>query len=187
MRRALPLISLLLLAAAGAEARPMRPVKAVPDVNASKANIALGSFKAVQLALSVPSIDESVAWYTQHLGFALKDPKAPLPTLNTQVALIEKDGFTLELYEAHGSDDEDGSARDLKSDLASQGLRHLVFQVENVDRTAEKLKTQGVRILADVTDLSEIKQRIFLIADNNGNAIEFMQPMQAALADAARE
>jgi len=59
---------------------------------------------------------------------------------------------------------------------AALGIRYMTFVVKDVDGTYQQLKVRGVPILVEPTNLGTVA-RIFIIADPDGNAIEFAAPI----------
>lgn len=139
------------------------------------------TLKVHHYGLSVPSIDETSKWYQENLGFTVKQAKSDAPEVESKVALLEKNGFILELYEKEGSSKSDmRKPASIPEDLSVQGPKHIAFMTTDVDKLASILKEKNVKFLAEPTDLKATNLRVINIFDNNGNVIEIAQMLSAA-------
>ena len=77
-----------------------------------------------------------------------------------------------------GGEGRRGGAEELAPDVDEDqvlGLKKLAFAVGNVDAAAARLRTQGVRFVVQPFDDGPMKLRSFIVADPDGNLLQFMQ------------
>ncbi len=58
-----------------------------------------------------------------------------------------------------------------------QGWRHLALQVDNIDRTYERLQTQGIQFLSKPLTYNSQGIRIAFLKDPEGNILELYQDL----------
>ncbi len=126
------------------------------------------------VALSVKSLDESAAWYGGVLGLRLAEKK-DFPDNGLSIAILESEGFRLELVELKGSK----AAADLLTDATNpaslRGFGKLAFQVDDLAETVAELKMRGAAVFRDFTDPAKPGSGSVIIKDNDGNWIQFFQ------------
>jgi methylmalonyl-CoA/ethylmalonyl-CoA epimerase len=122
--------------------------------------------------VSVPDLDEAIAWYRDVLGFEL-ERRSPIPSVPCEMAMLRNGDLRMELFEAPAAKPptEDRTYPDV--DLLSHGNKHVSFVVEDVDPVAEQLKQRGADIVW-VKKFPNGRANIF-IRDRFGNLIEFVQ------------
>ena len=126
-------------------------------------------------ALSVPDLDESIAWYRDVLGFS-EEERFSLPHVPATVALLRRGPLRIELLEVAGAAPLPLERRDPTSDLRTHGNKHVCFAVRDAEAAQDALKERG----ADIVLFQRAPERAFLfIRDNAGNLIEFYE--EAAL------
>lgn len=89
--------------------------------------------------ISVPNLDDTVAWYRDKLGFT-PSYRFELPELAARVAFMVRDGFRVEIFEVDGAEAMPPSRRDPAADLRVQGLKHATFAVDDIERAMADLK-----------------------------------------------
>jgi methylmalonyl-CoA/ethylmalonyl-CoA epimerase len=165
MRRARPGVSflvcffLLLPAAARAQANPEKPVGFELEWN--------------HVALSVPNIAESIAWYEKMLGFKGTVRGGGQPGGRQQVADLRRGNITIELFQVADAAPLPESRKNPSEDFRTHGVKHFGFEVKNLAAVIAELKAKGVKMAFEmrVTPTEDFA----FISDNAGNAIELIE------------
>ena len=126
----------------------------------------------VFLALSVPDLDASIAWYTEMLDLtATRLPEAP----QAKVALLRGNGLFVELIEH-------AQAFDLQTRVPEGEKRYLVhglfkagFFVQDLDATVDRLERRGARFKGEAFNDPVARVRSILLLDNNDNVIQLFE------------
>lgn len=109
-------------------------------------------------------LEKSVDFYTKLLGMVVKGRTKIVQTKGETVGLeTDGGGFTLELN-YYGKD-----SSHYTEYVVGEGLDHLAFGVEDLDRTLEEARASGFRIIADMKSNGS---RWAYIEDPNGIWIE---------------
>lgn len=129
------------------------------------------------VAVAVPELEEAVRWYERVLGLR-ETQRVEVPDLGLQVVYVGNGSDTqIELYRRSGST---AAAAAETGFLGPQGLDHIGFLVEDVDRLADDLRTKGVPLLIEPTDTPQAKVRTLVIQAPGGAFLEFNQPLGPA-------
>lgn len=123
-------------------------------------------------AISVPKLDESVRWYVDTLGFALVTQSA-FPDHHLRLAILERDGFRLELVELEGSQPPAKLVPGVDNPAMIQGFGKVAFTVGDFDAWLARVRRAGVRFQLEPRTSPEDGSRSFIILDNNGNWLQF--------------
>jgi catechol 2,3-dioxygenase-like lactoylglutathione lyase family enzyme len=109
----------------------------------------------------VRDVDQSVAFYTKHFGFAVKQQFGP------NMAIVTRDGLTLWLVGPGAS-----AVRPMPDGRKPEpgGWNRFVLQVDDLGGVVAKLKQQGVRFRNDIVTGPGGQQ--ILCEDPSGNVIE---------------
>ncbi len=130
--------------------------------------------KPLHVGISVRNIEESMEWYRHVLGFDLLWCK-DFEDLKAKIAFVKKDDFEIELFEHHESINLPEERRMPKSDIQTQGTKHVAFGVEDITTLFEDFKNKGVDIVFGPIE-SPPKDALFgFIRDPSGVLIEFIQ------------
>ena len=124
------------------------------------------------VALSVPNIAESIAWYEKMLGF--KGTVRPgQPGARQQVADLRRGNITIELFQLTDAAPLPESRKNPSEDFRTHGVKHFGFEVRNLPAVLAELKAKGVKMAFDlrVTPTEDFA----FISDNAGNAIELIE------------
>jgi catechol 2,3-dioxygenase-like lactoylglutathione lyase family enzyme len=114
-------------------------------MNSSLAEQIFGSLaKPLHLGISVSSLETSVEWYSKHLGFTLTKKVALSEDL--RVAILEYQGFGIELLELKGSQQNPSAGKEILTQHMTQGIGHFAFEVVDVDATASVLGSKGNKV-----------------------------------------
>ena len=130
------------------------------------------SLKPLHLGISVPDMDESIAWYADILGFSLISDKYMEP-IKARVAFLKHDDFSIELFEIAGAMPLPEERREPNLDIQTHGTKHLAFAVSEIRAFVDRLKEKNVDIAMDIFPVKE--DLVCFIRDNSGNLIELIQ------------
>lgn len=124
------------------------------------------------VALSVPNIAETMAWYEQMLGF--KGTLRPSqPGARQQVADLRRGNITIELFQLADAAPLPESRKNPSEDFRTHGVKHFGFEVKNLPAVLAELKAKGVKMAFDLR-ITPTEDFAF-ISDNAGNAIELIE------------
>ena len=126
------------------------------------------------VALSVPNIAESIAWYEKMLGFkGTVRGGQPNPNARQIVADLRRGDITIELFQVAGAAPLPDSRKNPSEDFRTHGVKHFGFEVKNLPAVLAELKAKGAQIAFDMRDAPT--ERFAFISDNAGNAIELIE------------
>jgi len=122
------------------------------------------------VSLNVKDIKASTEFYGKVLGFR-------------QMETVPFDGFSLVYFQIPGGGrlelfDYGGKNPAGERDESEAGLRHLAFEVDDVDEAARRLAAAGVKITLPPTDLPTLGSRAILFLDPNGVTLEYCQKLK---------
>ncbi len=123
------------------------------------------------VALSVPSIPESIAWYEQMLGF--KEVRRGGQPTGQQTAAIRRGNITIELFQLPNAAALPDSRRNPSEDFRTHGVKHFGFEVRDLSAVLAELKAKGVTMAFEMRD--NPGTAFAFISDNAGNAIELIE------------
>jgi methylmalonyl-CoA/ethylmalonyl-CoA epimerase len=117
--------------------------------------------------ISVPDLEESIAWYSNMLGFH-EERRFDIPQAKARAAIIRHGKLDLELFEVEGATPlpPDRSVPNL--DIKTHGIKHVALAVEHRELLLAFLSARGVNVI-----YGGIKGAFIL--DNTGNIIELME------------
>jgi methylmalonyl-CoA/ethylmalonyl-CoA epimerase len=124
------------------------------------------------VALSVPNIAESIAWYEKMLGFkgTLRNSQ---PGARQQIADLRRGDVTIELFQVQDAAPLPESRKNPSEDFRTHGVKHFGFEVKNLPAVLAELKAKGVKIAFEMRDTPA--EAFAFISDNAGNAIELIE------------
>ena len=130
------------------------------------------NFKPHHTAFTVKNTEESIKWYEDKLGFTLTHRYNKHGMEITQLKL---DDVRIELFN-YGSETKPlpQYSKNLKEDLLVIGTKHLCIETDNLDKTTEELKSNGVEFTQDV-DTAGFGGRYIFFKDCNGILIELYE------------
>jgi len=113
----------------------------------------------------VKDVDETIAFYTTHLGFTLQQQYGPA------MAILTRSDLNLWIAGPMAS-----AAKPMPDGRVPEpgGWNRFVAEVENLDELVATLRGQGVRFRNDVLDGPGGRQ--ILCEDPSGNVIELFEP-----------
>jgi len=132
----------------------------------------------LHFSISVKDIDESIAWYKEHLHFDLVF-KMHIEASNAYLAFVRHGQFEIELLQYDGSTSNTFEHINSQEDQKTRGAKHLAFLVENVDDLHNRLKSENVEISLEpvVRENKEagVREKIFFIRDLDNVRLEFVE------------
>jgi len=123
------------------------------------------------VALSVPDIGHSIAWYQEMFGF--KEARRGGQPNGMQTALIQRGDIRIELFQVPGAAPLPESRRDPSEDFRTHGVKHFAFRVKDVRAVLARLQAKGVKVVFELRDYPGAA--FAFVSDNAGNAIELIQ------------
>lgn len=123
------------------------------------------------VALSVPDIAQSVAWYQKMFGF--KEVRHGRESNGMQTALIQRGDVRIELFQVPGAAPLPESRRDPSEDFRTNGVKHFAFRVKDVRAALAELQAKGVKVVFPLHDYPGAA--FAFVSDNAGNAVELIQ------------
>lgn len=142
---------------------------AIAQTRSLSTNDGLATLRVYNVAISVPDIDRTIKWYEDKLGFKLQNRRKV--STGIEIALIEKNGFYLDIIRIANSKNVEGTPKAPPDHLSIQGLRNIVFWVDNLKATDAQLKARGVQLIWESKFIPEVKTSVTNFRDNNGNLI----------------
>jgi lactoylglutathione lyase len=118
------------------------------------------------VGIRVKDLDRSVDFYTRLLGMRVKERLKINETKGEIVDLVSEDErFTLELN--HYEKDSPHNT----TYIVGEGLDHLAFDVDDLDKAIEEMRSEGYRVILEV---KTEKSRWAYVEDPNGIWIELL-------------
>jgi methylmalonyl-CoA/ethylmalonyl-CoA epimerase len=125
------------------------------------------------VGISVPNLEESIAWYKKMLGFEVVSRMGGATNDAMLVALIKRGNCHIELFQVSGAKPLPEYRRDPSADLRVHGLSQFAFQVTDTQAAVKELKAKGAEIAMSPVDTSGV---VFaFVRDNAGNCFELIQ------------
>ncbi|HEY1309202.1 MAG TPA: VOC family protein [Vicinamibacterales bacterium] len=124
------------------------------------------------VALSVPNIAETIAWYEKMLGFK-GTVRGGQPGARQQVADLRRGNITIELFQLPDAAPLPESRKNPSEDFRTHGVKHFGFEVKNLPAVLAELKAKGVKMAFEMRDTPTTA--FAFISDNAGNAIELIE------------
>lgn len=130
--------------------------------------------KPLHHAISVPDADASITWYTEIFGFKLLSDQVAAH-LNARKAMMELDGFQLEIFQYLGEGGKGVPADRLNpnDDLKTCGTKHVAYAVEHLAELLATLAAKGVTVVKG--PVPNGPDLLAFILDNAGILIELME------------
>lgn len=127
------------------------------------------------VALSVPELDAAIRWYEENLAFKVARRLA-FPEATLAIAMLERDGFKLELVEIAGSAPLSKLVPGGDNPAMIQGFGKLAFWVRDPDVWAARFKAREVHFQMQPRDDPEDGTRSFIVLDCGGNWVQITGP-----------
>lgn len=122
-------------------------------------------------AMSVPNMEDSIAWYENVLGFRI-ERRFDIPAIPADCAMLKRDDLRIELFHVAGAKAAGEERRHPDTDAHTLGNKHAAFAVRDIAPVECELRARGADIV--FVKKHELGAHIF-VRDNAGNLIEFVQ------------
>ena len=123
--------------------------------------------------ISVPNLEESIAWYQNMLGFGVVRRVTAGADASIRIALLQRGDCYLELFQVAGAKPLPDYRSSPTADLAVHGTKHFAFEVADARGAAAALMAKGAEIaMGPVENATEI---FFFVRDNAGNTFELIE------------
>lgn len=132
----------------------------------------LAQVRLLSACVSVASLDASVDWYVERLGFEVLLTK-DFPEMSARLAYLRYGDLVIELVESRPSV---GIDRPPPSHHAMvRGVTQLTLHVADVRRARALAGARGLPIVMELTEVPEIGVAAFFTRDIDGTLIEIIQ------------
>ncbi len=131
---------------------------------------------AHHVGICVSSMDRSLAWYKDILGFEIRS-QAHVPDRGLKIAFIRCGDLEIELFEREGSIAQRPAETNVLESFQYQGYRHFAFRVADVDATYADLEASGQTLAIPPTTNEALGVRYCFIQDPDGVLLEFLSPL----------
>jgi methylmalonyl-CoA/ethylmalonyl-CoA epimerase len=125
------------------------------------------------VGISVPNAEESAAWYKKMLGFEVVARMTEDGANKMKIVHIKRGNCYIELFQVEGAKPLPDYRRDPSEDFTVHGLKHMAFQVADVQAAVKELKAKGADIAMGPVDTPGVA--FVFIRDNAGNPFELIQ------------
>ncbi|WP_226018855.1 VOC family protein [Novosphingobium sp. FKTRR1] len=121
--------------------------------------------------VSVPSLDEAIAWYGHVLGFAV-EKRFYIEAARSHTAMLRKGPLRFEVFEVAGAAPLPEDRRHPPRDVKTHGNKHVAFRVADLEAFLVEMADKGA-------DVAFVVREAFgkgcFIRDCAGNLIEFVE------------
>lgn len=122
--------------------------------------------KFLHTSITVKDLDESIDFYTKHLGLKLLR-RREIPENNAEVAFLADEAHSAEIELTYWR----GKERYVEGDQ----LDHLAFEVDDLDAVIKRVREEGVEVAKEPYTLKGGSRRLAFIKDPNGIWIELIE------------
>ena len=146
------------------------------------------------IGIVVQDLDKSVHFWRDVMGFKVAidfwqtgeyiDTVQKLSGVNLHMAkLTAPDGSMIELLkdEAHPTPPPE------RNELCDQGIRHIAFNVPDIEAAWHTLRDHGCETLSAPTDSPDGNVRLFFVRDPEGNLLELVQEQRPSVHSSGRK
>jgi catechol 2,3-dioxygenase-like lactoylglutathione lyase family enzyme len=121
--------------------------------------------------VSVPNLDEAIAWYGYVLGFEAES-RFYIEAARSHTAMLRKGDLRFEIFDVEGAKPLPEDRRHPPRDVRTHGNKHVAFQVADLDAFLAEMREKGA-------DIAFVVRESFgsgcFIRDCAGNLIEFVE------------
>ncbi|BCJ47545.1 hypothetical protein GCM10010168_19030 [Actinoplanes ianthinogenes] len=134
-------------------------------------------FDHVGITLAAAHLDQTVAWYRDHLDFSVIEQ---FEVGGSVFTFIGRDDVTIEIISAGAAANPAPAATSLPASHDVERLHHLCLRVPDLEATLAELDRRGVSLFAGPLTVEKIGQRFAFIRDNLGTIIELTDGVRPA-------
>jgi len=124
--------------------------------------------KVHHIAITVSNLDESIKFYSDILGFEVAK-RFEREDMGAKATFIKLDNFQIELWQFEDMKEN----FNLLNDIKVKGIRHIAFEVDNLNKTITELKKKGLEF--SEPKLGASGHNYSFTTDPNGVALEFYE------------
>lgn len=124
--------------------------------------------KVHHVAITVNSLEKSQKFYQDFFNFKISK-FFERKDMGAKAVFLELEGFFIELWEFADLKNNDDDLKDIKI----RGIRHIAFEVENLDKTFTDFKKRGLEVTEPTLGASG--HMYSFTSDPNGVALEIYQ------------
>ncbi len=130
-------------------------------------------FSIDHVGISVGNLERTIDFYSKIFGFKC-EKIIDLPVRKMRVALLQRQGFTIEALETAGALPLPEDRRIPETDLKTIGVKHFAIRVKDIAIAADYLRKNSVEFLSEPTvGVRGLKR--FFVKDPDGIAIEISE------------
>jgi catechol 2,3-dioxygenase-like lactoylglutathione lyase family enzyme len=122
-------------------------------------------------AISVPSLDEAIAWYRSVLGYEV-EKRFDVAPAKAKAAMLRRHDMRVEVFEVQDASALPSDRTVPVLDLKTHGNKHVAYRVPDLDETIRQFEAKSVDIVFVVRE--KFGKGCF-IRDCAGNLIEFVE------------
>jgi methylmalonyl-CoA/ethylmalonyl-CoA epimerase len=130
------------------------------------------------VGVSVADLEQSIAWYETYLGFSLEKTGGVPEDDGRMAMLVGEGGFRVELFELPSAAALPDERRHPATDLRTQGVKHVAYEVDDIEAFTERLRALGADIVWDLRVHDDVK--VLFLRDNTGNLVELVEAVELA-------
>lgn len=125
------------------------------------------------VGIVVQSLEASVDWYVEHLGF---ERLFTFGWPGVQASFIGRGPLKLEFFQNEEAEPMATERRDIATNLKTGGINHFAVEVDDLDAEVARLMGEGVPIVSPPREVPNSGgSRYAFIHDNEGMLIELIQ------------
>ena len=137
----------------------------------------LSSMQFNHVEINVPNYEETIAWYEDKFDATIELEWTVEKFPDLQLAYINVYGTQMEIVGTTQSKAGMPQMSDFDELFKTTGVGHFCFGVDSVDAAIAELNSRGVPTFIEAFDAPQTVVRVGFVKDNNGNVIEFSEPL----------
>lgn len=122
-------------------------------------------------AISVPDLEQAIAWYGDILGYEV-EKRFDVKPANARAAMLRRQNMRIEVFEVRDGNPLPEDRRIPVRDLLTHGNKHVAYRVDDMEEAISQFEEKGVEIVFVVR---EAFGKGCFIRDCAGNLIEFVE------------
>lgn len=134
------------------------------------------------IAIAVPDLEKAVEWYTQVMGFAVRERRTTEGTKTAMVsAVLDAGAITVVLLQ--GLSEESQVTRYVEH--YGPGVQHIAIEVEDLEQVAEELEANGMEFDTKIIDGPGLRQIFTQREESSGMMYEIIERHGGDFSDAS--